>query len=211
MQEVFYDCATAPSPRRVRMFLAEKNVALEVREVDLGSGEQFSESFLAVNPMATVPVLELPDGRTISEVNAICWYLEETYPEPPLLGPDPASRAIAFMWSQRIEMNLIGAIAESFRNFSKAFPDRALPGPFKVEQVPALVERGRSRAEQALRYMNTELATREFLAGDTFTMADITGFIGVEFAARIKVVIPDDCPALAAWRERIAARPSAAV
>ncbi|MEM8984340.1 MAG: glutathione S-transferase family protein [Pseudomonadota bacterium] len=209
MQEIFYDCATAPSPKRVRMFLAEKDLQPEVRQVDLGSGEHFGDAFRAVNPMSMVPVLQLPDGRAIAEANAICWYLEETYPNPPLLGATPAERALTFSLSQQIEFYLIGAVAESFRNFSKAFPDRAMPGPFKAEQVPALVERGRSRAEQYIAYLNQILTTRKFVAGNSFSMADITAYIGVSFAGRIKIPVREDFTALHDWFERVDDRPSA--
>ncbi|MEM1262817.1 MAG: glutathione S-transferase family protein [Pseudomonadota bacterium] len=209
MQEIFYDCATAPSPKRVRMFLAEKGLQPEVRQVDLGTGEHFGDEFLAVNPMAMVPVLKLPDGRAIAESNAICWYLEETYPTPPLLGADPAERALTFSLSQQIEFYLIGAVAESFRNFSKAFPNRAMPGPFKAEQVPALVERGRSRAEQYIAYLNKLLSSRKFVAGDQYSMADITAYIGISFAGRIKIAVPEEYSALHDWFERIDDRPSA--
>lgn len=209
MEEIFYDCATAPSPRRVRMFLAEKGLAPTVREVDLASGEHMGDEFRARNAFSTVPVLELADGRAISEIHAICLYLEETYPEPALLGSSPADRALTLMWSQRIEMYLMGAIAESFRNFSKAFVGRALPGPFAIPQVPDLVERGRQRTLDVLGYLNHELTGRPFIAGEAFTMADITAFVGVEFAARIKIGIPEDAGALIDWHQRVAGRPSA--
>ncbi len=207
----FFDCKTAPSPRRVRIFLAEKGVSLETVEVDLGSGEQFGEAFRTINPDCAVPVLELDDGSHISEVLAICDYLEARHPEPNLMGSDAAERARVLMWNGKVEqLGLIG-VMEAFRNFSKGFRDRALSGPDQYAQNPELAERGRVRTQRFLQRLDDELATRPYLAGDRFTMADITALVCVDFAGWIKVLPPDDAEHLQRWYADVSARPSAAV
>ncbi|MDH3861727.1 MAG: glutathione S-transferase, partial [Gammaproteobacteria bacterium] len=125
----FYDCRTAPSPRRVRIFLAEKGLDIETVEVDLGAGEQFSEAFRKVNPDCVVPALELDDGSVISEVLAICQYLEELQPAPSLLGSTPEERARVTMWNAKVEQQGLWAMAEAFRNSAKGLADRAVTGP----------------------------------------------------------------------------------
>src|SRR6266853_4933605 len=141
----FYDCTMAPSPRRVRIFLAEKGIALPMVQVDLRAGEQLGPAFRAVNPECTVPVLELDDGARIADVMAICVYFEALRPEPPLMGVGAQDRANVTAWQRRVEREGFFAVAEAFRNSTPAFKQRALPGPDDYEQIPALVERGRAR------------------------------------------------------------------
>jgi glutathione S-transferase len=205
----FYDCAVAPSPRRVRIFLAEKGITLPTIQVDLRKGEQFGAAFRAVNPDCTVPVLELDDGRRITDALAICLYLEQTHPEPPLMGVDAADRALVAEWQRRAERDGFLAVGESFRNFTPALKTRALPGPDDYVQIPALVERGRARAQAFFKVMNARLADCEFVAGERYTIADITTMIAVDFAGWIKLAVPDDCPHLRRWHQAVAARPSA--
>ena len=205
----FYDCAVAPSPRRVRIFLAEKGISLPTIQVDLRKGEQFGEAFRAINPDCTVPVLELDDGRRISDSIAICVYLEETHPEPPLLGVDAVERAIVAEWQRRAERDGFLAVAEAFRNATPAFKTRALPGPDDYAQIPALVERGRARTSAFFKLMDARLADREYVAGARYTIADITALVAVDFAGWIKLTIPDDCPHLRRWHQAVSARPSA--
>jgi glutathione S-transferase len=205
----FYDCAIAPSPRRVRIFLAEKGITLPTIQVDLRKGEQFGEAFRAVNPDCTVPVLELDDGRRISDSLAVCVYLEQSKPEPPLMGVDAADRAIVAEWQRRAERDGFLAVAEAFRNSTPAFKTRALPGPDDYAQIPALVERGRARAQKFFKLMDARLADREFVAGERYSIADITTLVAVDFAGWIKLTIPDDCPHLRRWHAAVAARPSA--
>ena len=205
----FYDCAVAPSPRRVRIFLAEKGIDVPTVQVDLRKGEQFGEAFRAINPDCTVPVLELDDGRRISDSIAICVYLEETHPEPPLLGVDAVERAIVAEWQRRAERDGFLAVAEAFRNATPAFKTRALPGPDDYAQIPALVERGRARTSAFFKLMNARLADREYVAGARYTIADITALVAVDFAGWIKLTIPDDCPHLRRWHQAVSARPSA--
>jgi glutathione S-transferase len=205
----FYDCAIAPSPRRVRIFLAEKGITLPTIQVDLRKGEQFGEAFRAVNPDCTVPVLELDDGRRISDSLAVCVYLEQSKPEPPLMGVDAADRAIVAEWQRRAERDGFLAVAEAFRNSTPAFKTRALPGPDDYAQIPALVERGRARAQKFFKLMDARLADREFVAGERYSIADITTLVAVDFAGWIKLTIPDDCAHLRRWHAAVAARPSA--
>jgi glutathione S-transferase len=205
----FYDCAIAPSPRRVRMFLAEKGITVPTIQVDLRKGEQFGDAFRAVNPDCTVPVLELDDGTRISDSLAICVYLEQTRPEPPLMGTDAVERASVAEWQRRAERDGFLAVAEAFRNSTPAFKTRALPGPEDYPQIPALVERGRARTQTFFKVMNARLADRAFVAGERYTIADITTLVAVDFAGWIKLTIPDDCAHLRRWHQAVAARPSA--
>ena len=205
----FYDCAVAPSPRRVRVFMAEKGITIPTIQVDLRKNEQFSDAFRAVNPDCTVPVLELDDGRRLTDSVAICLYLEETHPQPPLMGVDPADRAIVAEWQCRAERDGFLAVGEAFRNATPALKTRALPGANDYVQIPALVERGRARTQAFLKLMNGRLAQCEFVAGERYTIADITTMIAVDFAGWIKLTIPDDCPHLRRWHQTVSGRPSA--
>ena len=204
-----FDCSTAPSPRRVRIFAAEKGLDLELVPVDLGNGEQFSAEFRAINPDCVVPVLELDDGTHVTEVIAICQYLEELHPEPALFGSTAAARAIATMWNAKAEQQGLWAMADAFRNAARGLKGHALPGPDEYEQIPALAERGRSRVLAFFSKMDDQLAQHEFLAGGRFTIADITALVLVDFAARAKIGIDDEAVYLQRWYDNVAARPSA--
>ena len=153
----FYDTSSAPSPRRVRIFLAEKGIEIPTVQVDLRAGAHLQPDFLKINPAATVPVLELDDGTTISEAIACCRYLEEANPEPPLMGRDPKDKAVIAMWEHRCEIEGFLAVAEALRNEAKGMKGRALPGPVGHEQIPALVERGRARVAQFFAWLNERL------------------------------------------------------
>lgn len=203
-----YDCTTAPSPRRVRFFMAEKGIDIELVPIDLGGGEHLGPAFQRINPDCTVPVLELDDGTRITEIVAICQYLEETHPEPRLMGQNPTERALVTMWTSKIENHGLGAIAEMFRNRAKGLTGRALTGPHGFEQIPALVDRGRTRLGHFFDRLNTRLAESRFIAGDEFTIADITAFVAVEFAAWSKVNISDEQTHLNRWFDEIKVRPS---
>lgn len=204
-----FDCATAPSPRRVRIFAAEKNLELELVPVDLAGGEQFSADFRAINPDCVVPALKLDNGTCLTEVTAICQYLEEIHPQPTLFGDTAVERATATMWSAKAEQQGLMAVADAFRNFSKGLKGHALTGPDKYEQVPELVERGRSRVLSFFKTLDRQLAQSEFIAGDRFSIADITAVVTIDFAARIKIGIDDDAANLRRWYASVSARPSA--
>jgi glutathione S-transferase len=205
----FYDCATAPSPRRVRIFLAEKGVTVPTVQVDLRNGEQFTERFRAINPDCTVPVLELDDGARITDAIAICRYFEERHPQPPLMGRDAPGKALITAAQRRAERDGFYAVMEAFRNFTPGMKGRALPGPHGYEQIPALAERGRARVAHFFEMMDAELADRAFVCGADYSVADITTLVTVDFAARAKLTIPEGCAHLQRWYATVSARPSA--
>jgi len=206
----FYDCKTAPSPRRVRIFLAEKGIDIETVQIDLGKGEQFSNEFRALNPDCTVPVLQLDDGSGISEVTAICQYVEELHPEPALFGSSPEDRARVSMWNAKVEQLGLWAMMDAFRNSAKGLVDRALPGPESYVQIPELAERGRKRLLQFFERLDHQLADNTFVAGDDYSIADISAMVLVDFAGWIKIAIPDDAEHVARWYSEVSKRPSAA-
>lgn len=205
-----YDCETAPSPRRVRIFLAEKNIDLETVQVDLSSGEQFGEAFRRINPDCVVPVLQLDNGDCISEVLAICSYLEDMHPEPPLLGCSPEERAAVLMWNAKVEQQGLWAAADAFRNSAKGLVNKALPGPDAYPQIPELAERGRRRVHQFMLRLDERLGDHEFIGGDFFSLADISALVVIDFAAWIKIDLPDGAENLSRWYATICRRPSAA-
>lgn len=206
----FYDCKTAPSPRRVRIYLAEKGLEVETVQIDLANGEQFGEAFRKVNPDCTVPVLETDDGQCISEVIAICSYLEALYPDPPMFGTTPADRAAVLMWNAKVEQQGLWAMAEAFRNSAKGLANKALPGPDNYSQIPELAERGRQRVARFLQQLDKRLGESEFVAGNFFSVADITAMVCVDFAAWIKIEKPEIAVNLTRWYSAVSGRPSAA-
>jgi len=203
----FYDCSTAPSPRRVRIFLAEKGIELPTVEVDLAHGEHLSETFRSKNSYCTVPVLELDDGSCITESYAICQYLEHTCPEPPLMGRDAKERALVTMWNSRIEHTGLGAIAEAFRNDAKGFNERALTGSTNFAQIPDLVPRGLARSQIFLQELDVHLADHEYIVGDSFSVADITAVVAVDFASRLQLPVPENARNLRRWHDQVSSRP----
>jgi glutathione S-transferase len=203
-----YDCATAPSPRRARIRLAEKGVAHATVQVDLRTGEQLGDAYRAINPQCTVPALRTEDGLLLTDNAAITAYLEARHPEPALLGRTPAERAAVASWNWRVEFEGLLAIAEALRNGSPAMANRALPGPVNYPQIPELAERGRARVQQFLATLETQLATQPHVAGDAFSVADITAVVAVDFARVVKIRPGDEHPHLLRWRERMGLRPS---
>ena len=205
----FYDCATAPSPRRVRIFAAEKGISLPTVQVDLRNGEQFTPAFRAINPDCTVPALVLDDGTVIADAVAICGYLEELHPDPPLIGSTAQERAAVTALNRQIERDGFFAAMDAFRNTAKGLKGRALPGPHDYEQIPELAERGRARVENFFRAMDARLADREFVAGNRYTIADISTLVLTDFAGWAKLNVPDECAHLRRWHAAVSARPSA--
>ena len=203
-----YDCTTAPSPQRVRIFLAEKGVEIPLVQVNLREGEQLGDAFREINPDCTVPVLELDDGTRISEIFAICQYLESQYPQPALMGRNSVEQAMVSMWNAKIEQHGIAALAETLRNHAKGMRDRALPGPLNLPQIPQLVERGRTRALAFFDRLDDQLKDNAYVTGKLFTMADITAFVMVGFAGWSKVSIKDSQENLIRWHEHVSSRPS---
>lgn len=208
---IFYDCATAPSPRRARMFLAEKGLTPETREISLTKAEQLSPDFLAINPGATVPVLVTDTDLALTENIAIAAYLEAVHPEPPLMGQTPEEKAEILMWNARTEAQLGMAVAEALRNGNPHMKGRALPGPDNFEQIPELAERGLARIALFFDRLDAHLEGRDFVATDRFTLADITAYVFVDFARVVKVRVDDTRPNLKRWYDAMAARPSAAL
>ena len=207
----FYDCATAPSPRRVRIFLAEKGINLPTVQVDLRNGEQFTDAFRAINPECTVPALQLDDGTVIADAVAICQYIEELHPDPPLIGATPQERAVVTALNRQIERDGFLAAMDALRNTAAGLKGRALPGPHDYEQIPELAERGRKRLEHFFRDMEARLSGRVFVAGDRYTIADISALIVVDFAGRLKLAVPEECANLRRWYAAVSGRPSAKV
>ena len=205
----FYDCTTAPSPRRVRIFLAEKGIAVPTVQVNLREGEHLAPPFCKLNPDCTVPVLELDSGAVITDAIAMCVYFEETQPEPPLIGRTPEEKTITIAWNRRIERDGFYAVMEAFRNATPGLKGRALPGPDDYEQIPALAQRGRARVARFFEVLNARLAESPFVAGQLYTMADITAQVTIEFAKWAKLTPPDNCTHLTRWFESVSARPSA--
>jgi len=204
-----YSFQPAPNPRRARIFIAEKGLEIPVVEVNLRERAQDDPEFRRRNPAATVPLLELDDGTCIGETLAICRYLEELHPDPALLGHDPVERAMVEWWNRRVEFEGMMAIAEALRNHSEFFVDRALPGPYRIPQVPELARRGVDRARQFFGMLEARLAEATHVAGEAYSMADISAFVTVEFASWVKLDALADHPSLAAWHERISERPAA--
>lgn len=204
----FYDCATAPSPRRARILLAEKGVPHDTVQVDLRSGEQFSEAYRAVNPQCTVPALKLPDGSVLTDNAAIAAWLEAAYPQPALMGSTPQEKAAIASWQWRAEFDGLFAVAEALRNGSPAMANRALPGPVNYAQIPELAQRGAARISQFMVTLNDQLADNDHVAGAAFSVADITAAVAVDFARAVKVKPDDRHPHLLRWRERLGQRPS---
>ncbi len=202
-----YDCKTAPSPRRVRMFLAEKGIDVPVVQVDLRSGEHLGEVFRALNPDCTVPALELDDGTAIAGITPICRYFEAVQPEPALMGRDAREKAVVDMWDQRCETQGFQAAAEAFRNATAGFKGRALTGPHGFDQIPELAERGRARVGHFFEMLEQRLGEAPFIAGEMFSIADITAFVTVDFARWAKLGPGDDAVHIARWYEAISARP----
>ena len=207
---ILYDCATAPSPRRARILLAEKRVAYETVQVDLRSGEQLGDAYRKINPQCTVPALRTTEGPVLTDNAAIATYLEARYPEPPLMGTTPHEKAEIASWNWRVEFEGLLAIAEALRNGSPAMANRALPGPVDYAQIPELAQRGLERARQFFATLDERLAGRNYIAADRFSIADITAVVAVDFARVIKVRPGDEHPNLQRWRAALALRPSTA-
>ena len=195
----------APNPRRVDMFIAEKGIeGIERELIDLNAGEHRTSAFATRNPMARVPVLELDDGRFLAESRAICTYLESLYPEPNLMGTTGEERAFIEMADRQVEFHLMLSIANFVRHTH--------PGLLALEN-PQFADFGATQGKrmlEAARLFDAQLATRPWIAGNRFTIADITAFCAIEFARLVKFKPADAGLAhLAAWRDRVAARPSA--
>lgn len=206
---IFYDCATAPSPRRARMFIAEKGLEIPTVQVDLRNSEQLGDNFRTINPRCTVPALKLPDGTVLGDNASIARYLEEIRPEPPLMGRDPVEKALIAEWNAIAESDGLLAMAEIIRNSLPGMKGRALTGPQNYEQISELAERGKQRIGHFFELLNTRLSEYAYLGGDRFSVADITAFVVVEFAGWAKLAPAGNQGFLKEWHAAIAQRPSA--
>lgn len=198
----FYDSTLAPNPRRVRIFLAEKGITVPTVQVDIAKAENRQPPYLAKNPMGGVPILELDDGTVVAETVAICRYFEETHPEPPLFGTDAKDRALVEMWQRRMELEVAIPIMQVFRNTHAFFKGR-------IPQVPEYGEVCRQAATSRLRWLDGELAGRKFVAGDRFSIADITLLVGIDFGRVSNLRIDPEHKNLQRWHDEVSARPSA--
>ncbi len=200
-----YDCATAPSPRRARIFLAEKGLPHHTVQIDLRSGEQMCAAYRAINPQCTVPALRTDEGALLTDNAAIAAYLEAQHRQPPLLGRTALEKAEVASWNWRVEFEGLLAIAEALRNSAPAMANRALPGPADHAQIPALAARGLLRVQQFFVMLDAHLAQRVFVATDRFSVADITAVVAVDFARVVKVKPGPEHPHLLRWRDHGAA------
>jgi glutathione S-transferase len=193
---------TAPNPRRVRIFLAEKGIEVPFEELDIIKGLKTPE-FTQLNPFQRVPVLVLDDGTAISETMAICRYFEETKPEPALFGKGAKQRAVVEMWNRRVELGLLACIAQAFRHLHPA------AAQLEVPQVPAWGEANKPKAQEVMQIIDRELGKRRFIAGEDYSVADITALVAMDFSKPARVERPAGLDNLARWHQEVSGRPSA--
>ncbi len=196
-----YQTQTAPNPRRVRMYLAEKGIKMEYVEVDILGGENLNASLRAKNPTTKIPFLELDDGTCLGETMAICRYFEELHPENPLMGRTPLEKAQVEMWQRRAEFNSMLPIGMCFQHTTGYFKDRMKP----IEAWG--IESGKN-AQAYLTELNAHLAHSEFLVGDYFSIADITLICAIDFARVVKIRPQEEHKHLLAWHARVSSRAS---
>ena len=205
----FYDCKTAPSPRRARIFIAEKNIPVEHIEVDLRNAEQMSDAFRAINPYCTVPVLELDDGTHLTTTAGIWQYLEAAYAEAALMLTTAEQKSIIADLQWRIETGSFMAMSEYLRNSAPAMKGRALTGTVNYEQIPELAVRGQDRLTHFFNDIDELVGTKPYVAGETFSVADIDLLVVVDFAKWRQITLPKTAVNAWRWYETVSARPSA--
>lgn len=198
-----YDGGRAPNPRRVRIFLAEKGVSVPTEQVDLGALQQRTQAYTAINPMQRVPALILDDGTVIAESVAICRYFEALHPDPPLFGRGALESALVEMWNRRAEMHFLFHVASVFQHLHPAMKVMVDP------QVPAWGEANKPRIFAFLSFLDGELKDRAFVAGEHFTIADITAMVAVDFMKVSRLAVPDELQNVRRWYDAVSVRPSA--
>ncbi|MGD0025217.1 MAG: glutathione S-transferase [Xanthobacteraceae bacterium] len=199
-----YDSRVAPNPRRVRIFLAEKGIKLPIEQVDLGKLQQRTAAYSAINPMQRVPALVLDDGTAIAESMAICRYFEVLQPDPPLFGRGALDGALVEMWNRRAEFHLLVPVMMVFQHLHPAMK------PMIDPQVPQWGEANKPRVFEFLQFLDGELASRPYVGGNAFTVADITALVAVDFMRLAKLAVPDNLANVRRWHAAVSARPSAA-
>lgn len=200
-----YTYDPAPNPRRLALFLKLKGLAIDTRQVDLLANEQLGDAYRQINPALSVPALVLDDGTVLTEVIGMYTYLDELHPQPPLMGSTAAERAQVISWCHRLFSGLMMAIAGALRNRGKSFINRALPGPLDTPQIPELVERGLLQIGYILPELDAHLANSKWVAGDSFSIADIDLLVCIDFLAWIRQSVPDECTHLKDWYQRACA------
>jgi glutathione S-transferase len=198
-----YDSKLAPNPRRTRIFLAEKGITVPSENIDIGTKQHKTAEYAAINPLQRMPALVLDDGTIITESIAICRYFEMVQPEPPLFGVGAKDVALVEMWNRRAELNLMFGVAQVFRHTHPAMKELEVP------QVPAWAEANRPRVAEFVDMLDGELAKREFIAGDRYTVADITALVAVDFMKPARLTIPDSAANVKRWHAAVSARASA--
>jgi glutathione S-transferase len=198
-----YDGGRAPNPRRVKVFLAEKGLTVPMEQVDLGKMAHRSAAYTAINPLQRVPALELDDGTILTESIAICRYFEALHPEPRLFGQGAKDEAMVEMWQRRVEFHLLVPISQVFRHAHSAMKEMEVP------QVPAWAESNKPRVVEFLEILDRELKDRRFIAGDRYTVADITGLVCIDFLKPAKLAVPETLANVKRWHAEVSARPSA--
>lgn len=197
-----YDLPAGMNPRRVRIFLAEKGVELPMVAVDMMKGENQTPEFLAMNPLGTMPVLALDDGSILSESIAICRYFEERHPEPNLFGADTEERATIEMWNRRVELELLKPLSDQFRHLSPFWEGR-------LTQIPEYGEQARAKTFETMAWFDRELADRDYLAGDRYTVADISAQCALLLGKNTGARIPENLANLNRWWDSVSSRPTA--
>jgi glutathione S-transferase len=193
----------APNPRRVRIFLAEKGITVPFEEVDLMKGALKTPEMTALNRLQRVPFLVLDDGTVITETMAICRYFDELHPEPALFGTGAKGKAVVEMWNRRMELNLFFHITQAFRHLHPAMAHLEVP------QVKDWGEANKTKALEVLAVLDEHLGSNRFVAGDTYSVADITGLVGIDFMRPARLKIPEEMRHVARWYAEVSTRPSA--
>ena len=198
-----YDSKSAPNPRRARIFLAEKGIALPTEQVDIMAMQHKTPEYAAINPLQRMPALVLDDGTVITESIAICRYFEMLQPNPPLFGVGAKEMALVEMWNRRAEINFFSNVAAVFRHLHPAMKELEVP------QVPAWAEANKPRVTWFIELLDRELGKREFIAGDRFSIADITALVAMDFMKPARLALPGDATNVNRWHAAVSARPSA--
>ncbi len=198
-----YDSSRAPNPRRTRIFLAEKGISVPTEQVDMMAMQHKTTEYTAVNPLQRMPALVLDDGTIITESIAICRYFDALQPEPPLFGVGAKEIALVEMWNRRCELNLLFPVAHVFRHSHPAMKELEVP------QVPAWAEANKPRVAEFLKILDGQLKSNSFVAGEHFSVADVTALCAVDFMKPAKIPMPDGLANLRRWHADVSARPSA--